>query len=112
MTKKLIILKINTIDRMKNEVSLIIGKQEFSMEQEETSRQNQELLPMIMELLKKHNLTLRDLTAIEVNKGPGSFVGVRVGVSIGNALSFALQIPVNGTIVQDEKTIVEPVYSA
>ncbi len=34
------------------------------------------------------------VTKIVVNKGPGSFMGVRVGVSIALALSFAWNVPV------------------
>ena len=33
---------------------------------------------------------------IEVDRGPGSYTGIRVGVSVANALGFALNIPVNG----------------
>ena len=47
------------------------------------------------------------IDAIEVNAGPGSFTGLRVGASIANALSFALGIPVNGKPLGE---IVEPRY--
>ena len=60
---------------------------------------------MIEKLLKKHGLSLQKITAIKVNPGPGSFTGVRVGISIANALGLALGITVNGT-----KEIVEPIY--
>ncbi|MFH1536127.1 MAG: hypothetical protein ABIC96_03620 [Patescibacteria group bacterium] len=36
------------------------------------------------------------MRGIEVETGPGSFTGLRVGVSVANALGFALNIPVNG----------------
>lgn len=57
---------------------------------------SQVLLPMIVQLLNKNNLTLNDLTAVEVNTGPGSFTGTRVGVTVANTLGFALNLPVNG----------------
>lgn len=41
---------------------------------------------------------LRDLTEIEVNEGPGSYTGLRVGASVAQALGFALNIPVNGSV--------------
>lgn len=44
--------------------------------------------------LKKY---FKGITAIEVNTGPGSFTGTRVGVAVANALGFALDIPVNGS---------------
>lgn len=70
---------------------------------------SQVVLPMIEELLKANSCQLKAITEIEVNIGPGSFTGLRVGVSIANALGFALKIPVNGKKVW-ELDIVEPVY--
>ena len=67
---------------------------------------SQVLLPMIVKILKKNELNLKDLTAVEVNCGPGSFTGTRVGVSVANALGFALDIPVNGK----KGKIVMPIY--
>ena len=67
---------------------------------------SQVLLPMIVKILKKNELNLKDLTAVEVNYGPGSFTGTRVGVSVANALGFALDIPVNGK----KGKIVMPIY--
>jgi len=67
---------------------------------------SQALLPMIMKILKKNKFTLKNISKIEVNPGPGSFTGTRVGVSVANALSFALQVPVNGK----KGKIVLPIY--
>ncbi len=57
---------------------------------------SQVLLPMIINLLKNNKISLKNITKIEVNPGPGSFTGTRVGVSVANALSYALKIPING----------------
>ena len=56
---------------------------------------------MVEKVLKGKGLTLKDIDSIEVNTGPGSFTGIRVGMSIANALSFSLKIPVNGKKVGD-----------
>ena len=64
---------------------------------------------MIMELLKAQSSKLQAITEIEVNPGPGSFTGLRVGAAIANALGYALKIPVNGKRPW-EMQIVEPVY--
>ncbi len=90
------VLKIDTTDR--NKITVVIkenGKilDELIKEQEKGA---QMLLPLIDEILKKNKKTLKDLSAIEVNPGPGSFTGTRVGVTVANSLGFALQIPVNG----------------
>ena len=65
-------------------------------------------MPVIVSLLKEYTLSFQDINAIEVNPGPGSFTGVRVGVSVANALSYALDIPVNG---KKDMSFVEPVYA-
>ncbi len=56
----------------------------------------QEVLPMIGELLMKHEFALDDVAAIQVNTGPGSYTGLRVGIAIANMLGFLLGVPING----------------
>lgn len=53
-----------------------------------------QLVPRIRELLHEHTATVQDLQAIVVVNGPGSFTGVRIGVSAAKGLAEALRIPV------------------
>jgi len=55
-----------------------------------------EVLKNIEKLLKKRQKKLADIKVILVNCGPGSFTGVRVGVTVANALGWSLDIPVIG----------------
>lgn len=57
---------------------------------------SQVLLPVIIKILKKNKKSLEDLEEIQVETGPGSFTGTRIGVSVANALAYALNIPLNG----------------
>jgi tRNA threonylcarbamoyladenosine biosynthesis protein TsaB len=57
-------------------------------------RHSQELFARLQELLHLAGATPRDLTAIAVARGPGSFNGVRVGVTAAKVLSFVLHLPV------------------
>ena len=50
---------------------------------------------IIEKILKKNKIKSTDLDEVEVNAGPGSFTGTRVGVAIANALGFALKVKVN-----------------
>ncbi len=91
------ILKIDSTRREAITVELVDPKSGKSRKLVEGQKPgSQVLLPMIDKILKKASVKLNDLTAIEVNIGPGSFTGTRVGVSIANAFGFALGIPVNG----------------
>ena len=47
------------------------------------------LMPLLDELLTEEGLTVNDADAFAVDIGPGSFTGVRIGVSTVNALAFA-----------------------
>ncbi len=57
---------------------------------------SQRIFPLIQTLLSKNNLSLKDLELIAVNKGPGSYTGIRVGITAANTLSWANQIPIVG----------------
>ena len=47
----------------------------------------QHLMPMTQEVLEKAGLQLGDMTAIAASQGPGSFTGIRIGVSSARALA-------------------------
>ncbi len=47
----------------------------------------------IEECLKESNITFKDLSAIAVSQGPGSYTGLRIGVSTAKGLCFALDLP-------------------
>ncbi len=51
------------------------------------------LHPAIEELLSKSEISIDDLDAIAVTKGPGSYTGLRVGMSAAKGLSYALKKP-------------------
>lgn len=69
----------------------------------------QRLLNVIDEELKKRNLTLKNINEVEVKTGPGSFTGLKVGVSVANSLGWTLNIPVNGKNIKKDGPI-EPTY--
>ena len=45
------------------------------------------------ELLKETDLSFKDINAIAVSQGPGSYTGLRIGVSASKGLCYALDIP-------------------
>lgn len=102
------ILFIDTSDNKLIKVSLTRDKKEDRIELPIDYRRAQVVLPLIEQLLTKHKLTLQEITHIEVNTGPGSFTGLRVGVVIANTLGTLLSVPVNGKKVGE---MVEPIYT-
>lgn len=59
-------------------------------------RHSAQLLPQVQAGLKLLGLRPGDLLAVAAAQGPGSFTGVRVGVSVAKGLAFALDIPAFG----------------
>jgi tRNA threonylcarbamoyladenosine biosynthesis protein TsaB len=47
----------------------------------------------IDELLKENNFTYNNLNAVAISQGPGSYTGLRIGVSSAKGLCYALNIP-------------------
>ncbi|WP_208434979.1 tRNA (adenosine(37)-N6)-threonylcarbamoyltransferase complex dimerization subunit type 1 TsaB [Bartonella phoceensis] len=56
----------------------------------------EKLIGSIVQIIEQTNITLNQVDRIAVNIGPGSFTGVRVGVSTARALALALEIPAVG----------------
>lgn len=51
-------------------------------------------MPLIKEILEENNITPKELGEILVINGPGSFTGVRIGVTIAKTLAYTLDIPI------------------
>lgn len=101
------VLIIDTSDSSQTVVGLEIGSKKYFLKEKTGNLKSQNLLPLIEKILTKNRLTLKDLTGIKVNTGPGSFTGLRVGISVANALAFSLKIPVNR---RKPGELVEPKY--
>jgi tRNA threonylcarbamoyladenosine biosynthesis protein TsaB len=80
----------------------------------------QNLMPMVDMILSKRGLKIDDLTYIAVSEGPGSFTGIRIGVSSARALAQALGLQTIGVPtlksflyhVPDYKGVVCPIFDA
>ena len=99
---------------------------------------SEEALPEIIEMMEEAKIKPTDINKIIVVKGPGSFTGIRIGITIAKVWAWGLNIPITtisaldamrlsckkkgliipiinarrgyvfGAIYEDEKTILEP----
>lgn len=94
----MIILTIRT-DQPEAEIGLFSDGQKLAYSSWAAHRQLAETIHnRIQEILDSQAMALADLGGIVVFKGPGSFTGLRIGISVANAFSYSLGIPVVGTM--------------
>ena len=89
-----IILNIETATK---NCSVALAKEGKTIACKEIAEQNfshaEKLHVFIEELLAENNLQFSDLNAIAVSQGPGSYTGLRIGVSSAKGFCYALNIP-------------------
>ena len=82
------------IDAADKEIFLMIitNNKTYNITHENSKINYEKLIILISDFLKLNNLTLKDVNKIYVNRGPGSFAGIRNSLSIAKALNVAKYI--------------------
>ena len=55
---------------------------------------SEKLIPMIDEILSSNKVSTKDLDCIAVSVGPGSFTGLRIGMTAAKGIAFASKLPI------------------
>lgn len=88
------ILVIRT-DKPESEIGLYSSGAQQDYEVWQAHRQLAETLHQkIKDLLQRNKIELSSIKGIVCYQGPGSFTGLRIGMSVANALAYGLQIPI------------------
>ena len=95
--KNLIMPIILNIETATKNCSVALAKEGKTIACKEIAEQNfshaEKLHVFIEELLAENQLQFSDLSAIAVSQGPGSYTGLRIGVSSAKGFCYALNIP-------------------
>lgn len=93
----MIILTIRT-DKPEAEIGVFKDARQLAYETWHAHRALAETLHgKIRDLLKAQKLELKDVAGIVCYKGPGSFTGLRIGLTVADTLSYSLEIPIVGS---------------
>jgi len=115
---------ILNIETSTKNCSVALAKEEKILEvidyMEEGFSHAEKLHVFIHQLLKKNQVSPSDLSAISVSKGPGSYTGLRIGVSTAKGLAYGLKIPLIAIStlehmahqIQDKKGLIIPLIDA
>lgn len=88
------ILTIRT-DKPEAEIGLFENDNKIAYSVWPAHRQLAETIHLkIKELLESQARELQDLNGVAAYKGPGSFTGLRIGLSVANTLSDSLNVPI------------------
>ena len=75
-------------------VSLYDGKDAVTKSQESVFGHAKYLVPMIDTIMKENNVSFKDIKNIVVVNGPGSFTGLRIGLSVGKTMAYSLGVSI------------------
>ena len=79
--------------------SIVLAKDGKTIEMKETTEERSHasrVSVFIDDILKKESILSSDLDAVAVSKGPGSYTGLRIGVSISKGICYGASIPLIG----------------
>ena len=88
-----LILNIETSTKSTSVALAKDGKLVAIKEEHDVVSHATKLTPFIQDIVKEANVELKDLDAVAVSIGPGSYTGLRIGLSTAKGLCYALNIP-------------------
>lgn len=106
------LLAIDTATRMMSialhDGTRLLAEQSYEM----GNRQTIELAPAIRHMMAACEVEMNELTAIAAAIGPGSYTGVRIGVSLAKGLASANQLPLVGMSTLDTLAYGQPYFQS
>jgi len=94
------------IDTISSAAGITLVNSEFALHLPLDPQNSSEgIVTTIDKALKKAKISLADLQGIFVIKGPGSFTGLRVGLSVANQFAHQLKLPIVGLRTEPRRSL-------
>lgn len=87
------ILMIDTSNKFLSVGIVKDDKLVYKLQYQAWQRQSEFTMVEVQKALQSTNITAQELTRIVVSKGPGSYTGLRIALTIGKVMAYALHIP-------------------
>lgn len=84
---------------------LVIDGKQYEYEWQADRRLAKELLAFLRDRLSEHAATVHNITGIGVMRGPGSFTGLRIGMTVLNTLAESVSVPIVGVTGDDWRQV-------
>ena len=100
-------VKILCADTTSDLCSVSLFEDDINIGNESSSKERSHsklLLKLVDDLMKKSKTTIKDIDCFSISMGPGSYTGLRIGVSTFKGLSFSLKKPLIGINTLDIMT--------
>jgi tRNA threonylcarbamoyladenosine biosynthesis protein TsaB len=92
----MLIITLRT-DKPEAEIGVYDGEEQLAYEVWTAHRQLAETIhAKLRDILAEQSKTFEDVGGIVAYQGPGSFTGLRIGLTVANTLAYALSIPIVG----------------
>lgn len=89
-------------DNPEAEIGIFKGHAQLSYRKWEANRQlAKELLAVIRDELQKCGAEWKDVAGVVVYEGPGSFTGLRIGITVADSISYGNTVPIVGAQGED-----------
>ena len=88
------ILAVETSGELCSIALLLDGKRHIELNYSDKHIHSQKLMGMIDSVINSSPIELNDLKSIAVSMGPGSFTGLRIGLSAAKGIAFGLNLPI------------------
>ncbi len=86
---------------MRVELTLVDGDNRYDYEWQAGRELARDMLGYLRDRLSEHEMTFADIGGIGVFRGPGSFTGLRIGMTVLDTIATANSVPIVGSVSEE-----------